>query len=379
EWYVNKYISEGRGVLVSSAASSETLGRMQLDASALGQKDIKTYNSLGISKPASVSYYKYSTLKSDMFFDWDLLAASMVNDGAISHYPYEVGSGVRLGNTVKIADYVLDLESNGASDTVADVTAWYSLGDVEYFDTKTSYGVSVKDAANNYYIYSKGNVVFIGDYGYPYPYDSVTTPDPLENTQGTDNCKLFVNALMEAYSVGIKNPKVSIVAGLSDDSTETDSICIPYDEQIREIEEADGALTSKGVLDDTVDVYFRVSEPNFAFKKDVTIAFYYEDNISGVPVDVGGRVVNATQFASEIWTVEQNQLVPVNVGSGLDLVPGKIYKIKAPVVSLKNDDNSVNADIYIVVQSHFIKLGQDRHPIGSDSVTLNRAQLFLLE
>ena len=380
EWYVNKYISEGRGVLVSSAASSEALGRMQLDASALGQKDVKTYNSLGRSKPSSVSYYKYSTLKSDMFFDWDLLSASMVNDGAVSHYPYEVGSGVRLGNTVKIADYVLDLASNGASDTVADVTAWYSLGDVEYFDTKTSYGVSVKDAANNYYIYSKGNVVFVGDYGYPYAYDSIATPNPLDNAQGTDNCKLFVNALMEAYSVGIKNPKVSIVAGLSDDSSETDSICIPYDEQIREIEaDTDGALSSKGVLDDTVDVYFKVSEPNFAFKKDVTIAFYYEDNISGVPVDVGGRVVNATQFASEIWTVEQNQLVPVNVGSGLDLVPGKIYKIKAPVVSLRNDDNSVNADIYIVVQSHFIKLGQDRHPIGSDSVTLNRAQLFLLE
>ena len=90
-------------------------------------------------------------------------------------------------------------------------------------------------------------------------------------------------------------------------------------------------------------------------------------------------MVNATQFASEIWTVDQNQLVPVNVGSGLDLVPGKIYMIKAPVIALKNDDNSVNADIYIVVQSHFIKLGQDRHPIGSDSVTLNRAQLFLLE
>ena len=184
---------------------------------------------------------------------------------------------------------------------------------------------------------------------------------------------------MEAYSVGIKNPKVSIVAGLSDDSAETDSICIPYDEQIRELEESEGAVNSKGVLDDTVDVYFKVSEPNFAFRKDVTISFYYEDNIAGVPVDIGGSIVNATQFASEVWTVDQNQLVPMNMASGLDLVPGKIYMIKAPVIALKNDDNSVNADIYIVVQSHFIKLGQDRHPIGSDSVTLSRAQLFLLE
>ncbi|MDE7282900.1 MAG: hypothetical protein K2N85_04880 [Lachnospiraceae bacterium] len=46
--------------------------------------------------------------------------------------------------------------------------------------------------------------------------------------------------------------------------------------------------------------------------------------------------------------------------------------IRTPAVSLKADDNSVKADIYIVVQSHFVKLGQERNPIGSDSVILNR-------
>lgn len=371
EWYVNKYISEGRGVLLSDAASSEDLGRMQLDVSLLGQKDVKTYSKLGSSKPSSVRFYRYSTLSSSMFRVGSMLSAARVNDGAISHYPYEVGSNITIYNSVKGADYTLNLVGNDASGQAADVTAWYCLGDSSIFSERSSYGVSVKDAANNYYIYSKGNVVYIGENDYPYAYDSIANTTPAENTQGIAECKLFVNALMEAYSVGIKNPRVTIVAGLAGDSSEIDSICIPYDEQIREDE-------PDGILDETTDVYFKITEPNLAFRKDVTLAFYYED-AAGVPIDVGGKTVNATQFASEIWTVEQNQLVPVTVTTGLDLVPGKIYKIKAPVISLKTNDNTVYADIYIVVQSHFIKLGQDRYPVGSDSVTLNRAQLFLLE
>ncbi|MCM1048050.1 MAG: DUF5057 domain-containing protein [Clostridiales bacterium] len=377
EWYVNKYISEGRGVLVSSAAA--TSDRMLLTKELLGQKDTKTYNSLGRNKPSGVSYYKYGNLEADMFADWGFLTATKINDGAISHYPYEVDSGVSLNKQINMTDYTLDLSSNGASDTVADVTAWYTLGDSGLFDEDTSYGVSAKDAANNYYIYSKGNVFYIGATNYPYEFDGSSGVVPSDSEAGVTDCKLFVNALMEAYSVGIKNPKVTIVAGLSDDAADTESICIPYDEEIKDLETDEGVIDSNGVLDDTVDVYFKVTEPNLAFTKEVTLAFYYEDNVSGTPIDVGGKVVNATQFTSEVWTVEENQLVSVPIASGRDLVPGKVYKIKAPVVSLRTDENKVNADIYIVVQSHFIKLGQDRHPIGSDSVILSRAQLFLLE
>ena len=184
-------------------------------------------------------------------------------------------------------------------------------------------------------------------------------------------CRLFVNALMAAYNVGIKNPKVTIVAGLASDAPEIESICIPFDEQLVEV--ADG---NAGLLDETTDVYFKITEPNLAFGKEVRISFYYQDEAGGTSIDIGGESVLASPFPSQVWTVEGNQLV--EVGTEFNLVPGKVYKIKAPVIPLRNESR-MNADIYIVVESRFHHFGKDEPVTGSDSIVLNRAQLFMLE
>ena len=84
----------------------------------------------------------------------------------------------------------------------------------------------------------------------------------------------------------------------------------------------------------------------------------------------------ASPFPSQVWTVEGNQLV--EVGTEFNLVPGKVYKIKAPVIPLRNESR-MNADIYIVVESRFHHFGKDEPVTGSDSIVLNRAQLFMLE
>lgn len=371
---VNQYIAEGRGVLISSAAASDDAieGRMGLNTSLLGQQNSRTYGRLAEAK-GSVAYYLYKDLQADMFGERGGLPAAQINDGIISNYPFEVGADITIARPVRSAEYLLDFSANGTQDSIpADVTAWYCLGNAYASSTENllAYNVSRMDAMNNYYIYSRGNAVYVGQDSYPYSFDEEAGMEPDETMEGVAECKLFVNALMAAYNVGVKNPRVTIVAGLAEDSSEIESICIPFDEQIKEDTDENA-----GLLDEKTDLYFKILEPNMAFTKTVEVAFYYQDETNGAEVDIGGKIVHATQFASAIWTVEQNQLVEVEAPS---LTPGKIYKIKAPVIPLE-DAARTNADIYVVIRTVFNKLGQERTAIGSDSVSLNRAQLFLLE
>ena len=367
---VNRYIAEGRGVLMSSSAALGDTGRMGIDASLLGQLDIRTYETLGAAK-GSQKYYRYRSMDSGMFGERSGMGARQINDGSISHYPFEIGESGRLCQAVKGGDYVLNLSANGTEDSIADVTAWYCLEDSLGSDAVSAYDISEKDAANNYYVYSRGNVIYIGEDYYAYKYEESPGVEPSPMADGYMECRLFVNAMMAAYNVGIKNPKVTIVAGLAADAPEIESICIPFDEQM--IEVADG---NAGLLDETTDVYFKIAEPNLAFNKKVQISFYYQDDEGGTSIDIGGESVLATPFGSQVWTVEENRLV--EVGTEFALVPGKVYKIKAPVIPLRNESRT-NADIYIVVQSSFSQFGQEKPVTGSDAIVLNRAQLFLLE
>ncbi len=367
---VNQFIAQGRGVLMSSSAALGDTGRMGIDSTLLGQRDVRTYEKLGQEK-GGLSYYRYAPLKGDMFGEKSNLEVRRVNDGSISHYPFEIGESGRLAQAVKGGDYVLNLLDNGSEDSIADVTAWYCLEDSDKADTVTAYDVSRADAANNYYLYSRGNVIYIGEDYYAYKYEEKPGVEPPSVADGVMECRLFVNALMAAYNVGIKNPKVTIVAGLASDAPEIESICIPFDEQLVEV--ADG---NAGLLDETTDVYFKITEPNLAFGKEVRISFYYQDEAGGTSIDIGGESVLASPFPSQVWTVEGNQLV--EVGTEFNLVPGKVYKIKAPVIPLRNESR-MNADIYIVVESRFHHFGKDEPVTGSDSIVLNRAQLFMLE
>lgn len=366
---VNQYIAEGRGVLMSSSAALGDAGRLGIDSSLLGQREVRTYGRLGEEK-GSRRYYRYASLSSEMFGQRSGMTVRQINDGSICHYPFEIGESGTLTQSVKGGDYVLNLLDNGREGSIADVTAWYCLEDPSS-DSISAYDISRKDAANNYYVYSRGNVVYVGEDYYPYGYDGASGLEPSASDEGAMECRLFVNALMAAYNVGIKNPKVAIVAGLAADAPEIESICIPFDGQM--IEAADG---NAGLLDETTDVYFKITEPNLAFNKTVQISFYYQDDTGGTSIDIGGESVLATPFASQVWTVEENRLV--EVGTEFALVPGKVYKIRAPVIPLRNESR-MNADIYIVVQSGFSQLGREEPVTGSDSIVLNRAQLFLLE
>ncbi len=360
------YAGSGGSMLVSSAAARTGTGRLGFDASFLGQTERKTYVNLGA---ASERYYRYDGLEGEMFEPQTWNIGVSLNKGIISYYPYVIDETIDIVQANRAADYLLDFDGNysedgGISDTC--VTAWYTFSGSNV--NRNAYSVSEKDGRNNYYVYSKGNVVYVGQESYPYIYGE--TEDWDGDLEGTDECRIFVNALMTAYNSGVHAPDISIVAGFGSNQASIKSITIPYDQDLSDL----GDVTN-GVLDETVDVYFMYMDNNLVFDKSMSLSFFWE-NDAGTPVDIGGRTIHATEFSSKIWAVEDNRLVEVSAGQ---LKPGTVYKIKAPAVALKDNSSITNADIYIVLTTSLYKNDSERSMVNNAFVTLNRAQLFLLE
>lgn len=369
---VTAYINEGRSVLISYAGATEDTGRLGLDIALLGQSNDMTYSKLGRDGGA---YYRYEGLDRDMFADpMPSLQAQKINEGSITCYPFEVGG--ELGSaffgdvtTLMAPEYLLDF-ANNTKDSDVHVTGWYTLND-NSSEGGGGYRVSPRDARNNYYIYSKANVVYVGQNEYPYFYEKDNGEEPKD---GVDECKLFVNALTAAYNAGIHNPKVDIVAGFGASATSVESIPIPFDQEFKL-----NADTEGGILDETVDVYFKFVDNNIAFNKVTKISFYYENggNPDAELVLADGSIneVDFTPFGSQVWMVENNRLVEVTDGL---FRQGVVYRIKAPVVALKGNDEEVSR-IFIALDTRYMKGGKERHAIGTDVIALTRAQMFLLE
>ena len=368
---VNRYVVGGRSLLVCGQDPGEQ--RAGLDSTLLGQTDGRTFVNIGTGG----KYLRYAGLKGDMFDGKTNLKVEPVNEGSISCFPYVIDGSFTLGDTgaLKAAPYQLNLEDNlrSESETNSFVTAWYTFGSN---DSKGSaYGISPRDARNNYYCYSKGNVVYLAQSEYAYVCDAQSGPS--SGDVGASECQFFVNALFAAYSAGLHNAHINIVSGFSSDAADIESISVPFDEAW--LEAVDD--TTGGILDNTVDVFFKFRDNNIASQKTTWVSFYREasDEEGGVMLPVNGKEIKAVPFNSEVWTVTDNRLVQADVNA---LQPGKVYRIEAPVITLQNlrgNETANKADIYIVLHTVFVRNGQFYEIITTDAVSLNRARLFRLE
>lgn len=373
---INRYIEEGRSLLVCSQNADGS--RMGLDAALLGQsKENRTYASLGAG--GATGYYRYAGLKPDMFKPQPSLKAESVNEGSITCYPYRMGEQpFYFGpeSALAASDYLLECgipkkereisDRDISGDEGSCATVWYTLGGNE---KDSAYGISPKDARNNYYCYSRNNVVWLGQAEYPYTYDTESGALP-DGMPGSDECRFFVNALLAAYHAGVGSPDVAIVAGFSQDSVKLSSISVPFDQERQR--ESDNA---SGFLDPAADVYFRFTDSNPAGNQSREIRFYYE-NPDGEMLSLDEGTVYAAPFESSIWTMADRELVTVDKE---DLKAGVIYRIQAPVVKLAGNDSGRNADIYVVLSTEFERGGQTFRRTGSGLVSLERTKLFLLE
>jgi hypothetical protein len=134
--------------------------------------------------------------------------AAKLNEGQITTYPYKIADSLTIAATHG-QWYQLNVEDD-------DVTVWYTLADNvgdsaalstgaarawnqtdnNGAGTALTYGVSPNDAANNYYIYSKGNIFYSG-VGH-------------STVSGDMEAKLFVNTMIAAYRASKEPPVIEI-------------------------------------------------------------------------------------------------------------------------------------------------------------------------
>ena len=360
---IEDYIQAGHSVLVTGKEAAE--GIRLINQTLLGQLDRKTYGSLG--RISGNPYFRYAGLDAGMFAEQSNLGASGLNEGSVFSYPYAIGKSVALdGNrSHKAYDYLLDLSNL----KTPFVTPWF----VFTGSGQNAYDISPNDGANNYYLYSRSNVVFIGNDDYSgFTYQADNQQNPVGT--GLLESQMFVNAMMLAYDSGVHNLKVDIVAGFDTTAAEVASISIPFDKDLENQGES-------GLLDETVDVYFKFKNSNLTLSNAYNVNFYYEDTAGSVTLNVGDEVVQVTPFTSSLWTVQDNTLTEVSASR---IRQGKVYRFKAPVIALQNNTAATNAKIYVEVVSALerpdgLEGAGSKEVRGYDSVTFTRTQLFLLE
>lgn len=362
---IEDYIQKGHSVLVTGKEAMD--GKRQMSAMLLGQdENLKTYGKLGRD---TGSLYRYAGLEAGMFGAQSSLSAAGLNEGSIFSYPYSIGKSVALdgGKSYQAYDYLLDLSSLKAPF----VTPWFVFS--QSGNNTNAYDVSPKDGANNYWLYSRSNVVFIGNDDYSgFTYQADNQQNPVGT--GLQESQMFVNAMMLAYDAGVHNMKVDIVAGFDTTAAKVASISIPFDKDLENQGES-------GLLDETVDVYFKFKNSNLTLSNAYNVNFYYEDTAGSVTLNVGDEVVQVTPFTSSLWTVQDNTLTEV---AASQIRQGKVYRFKAPVIALQNNTAATNAKIYVEVVSALERPdgsegAGSKEVRGYDSVTFTRTQLFLLE
>ena len=248
----------------------------------------------------------YKACKSRQYGGFDdyndlTLTVTKTNDGQITQYPYKIGSWTKDSETgkkvfddsqLKISQthgqwYQLDMED-------PEVTVWYCLADDKSEEMKEvlkwegwsgdpmSYGVSPNDAANNYYIYSKGNVFYSG-VGH-------------SEVKGDMEAKLFINTIIGAYRATYEAPMVEVLNSEAELIDAKNMIyTMRYNQEYDGVSDSDGAPAQvlaeeaadpldEGAGEDTdpemVKVKFSPVELNIVRTK-LSMSIYYPGTESG--------------------------------------------------------------------------------------------------
>ena len=264
--------------------------------------------------------------------------ATQVNRGVVTTYPFYIPSDIRVSPTHNQA-YALDLEDD-------QVTAWYTLAadnqsvggsSTDYAGMKSNsstYAAAPKDATNNYYIYSKGNVTYCGA-----GHAAITG----EKRDNNDERRLFINVLvnMANKSQRIIPEEPDITLYDPDGTTKAPGNVVKYDETTKEY---------------YISVNSRTSYPEFGFE----VSQNYMEDITGVQIfydlDYG---LGETGEKNDLFTQGVDQMV-------LDMTYPKGNNLTADQeVAKKLIDNLRAGKVQIIDQVNFpalstqLKLAED--------------------
>lgn len=245
----------------------------------------------------------------------------LLNEGQILVYPYNILDQITANNNVMTVAathgqyYQIDMNEDADQDGESDITVWLSL------TGSSDYETARKDARNNYYIYTKGNVTYSG------------VGHTNINYYGNETeIKLYINTMVAAYQAGAHAPSLTVKQGSDTDSGDLTTLYVSFDSSIDET----GAVNEGAQIDmGTEAVYFSVNDTNIARggTKRISVDYYliYGDEVpegvsSSVVVNLGTEEEPVYAKKMDWVTYKQNGSVqdPTNVTSGV------MYSVEVP-------------------------------------------------
>ena len=294
-----------------------------------------------------------------------------VNDGAITQYPFRMGDTIETIAETHGQYYQLGLEQdrdiNNISDGKNDIVVWYCL-------SGNFYGDSPNDVRNNYYLYSKGNVIYTG-----------AGHSTIDNDE---EIKLFINAIVAAANVTAVQPQVNFVSALNPSAEIEESRYYMTDQSSWVTAGEDG-----NTLEKDMQFYIDVRDYNMVSadlsnedkkQQKMTVSFYIEDSngtvVDGAPSGstpinrVDGDIAQLTAYGSgDPVALSNDGFVIENNAYALTLHNVEKY-LKAA-----NGEYKQKCKLYAKVTSTVSLYGQLKTNTSWCSIDLKQRQLFEMD
>ena len=219
--------------------------------------------------------------------------ASKVNEGAITQYPYYITDTISTALTHS-QYYQLALEEDSDKDGTNDIVVWYCLADSNGADS--SYKNSPNDVRNNYYFYSKGNVIYTG-------VGHAGNNSPKEGDLITDQERqLFANAVIAAANVSAVEPEAMFLDDFDPVSEQEEyRYYMPDRLKASEISGTSNILNGDNTFNIRIRDYNLVAS-NLNYKDNnsgsLTMELYVQDDANGKEMTINGDKVKVTKIST---------------------------------------------------------------------------------
>lgn len=211
--------------------------------------------------------------------------ASKVNEGAITQYPYYISDDITTATTHS-QYYQLALEQDEDKDGSNDIVVWYCLSKKQNSDD-ASYQNSPNDVRNNYYFYSKGNVIYTG----------------VGHLAGITDIErnLFANAVIAAANVTAVDPEATFLDDFDPVASQEE-----YRYYMPDRLKASEAGDTSNILDGDNTFCIRIRDYNMVASNlsntnsnanSLTMELYIEDNKNGKEMNINGESVKVSKIS----------------------------------------------------------------------------------
>lgn len=312
--------------------------------------------------------------------------STKVNEGAITQYPYYVSDTISTALTHS-QYYQLALEEDSDKDGTNDVVVWYCLAHTSGDGTNETYSKyyseSPNDVRNNYYFYSKGNVIYtgVGHRGNGQDGENITN----------DERQLFANAVIAAANVSAVDPEATFLDDFDPVSNQED-----YRYYMPDRLKASEVSGTSNILDGDNTFNLRIRDYNMVASNlnsnsnnsgSLTMELYIEDpdgeemNINNETIKV--KKISVSGKTDTLKKYSDGQIVKLGEDGKFKL-PGNDtfqFSLKDMENYLKKSDGTYKKEcrIFAKVESSVVLYGIKADKTTWASISLKPRQLFDLD